>query len=318
MGLEQLAKIYEKGVKEGNKKGFADTFKQAMKTFEKALKEECFNKWNKETSTTITFQNVKYGDGYFIFGMGDNSVVHFNLKETPGWKYGIWWNLPKKFYDKNTKKYVLPNYVEGTFFAQYEEDIDKFKPSASAICENFTIVPNEKHCFGSVWTIARHIKFIINEPYLAFCRHHLMCDYNTEYLSRAKAKHMYFKYVKEKKNREKYTQYYSQKFLKFVTKLLAGYEDGSKLHIIDRGDGWSPRYDIMAKQSDYPDLEPGCYDLFDTDVPEGAQLRKKWDAYFTKCVKRADKHGVYLSIVLYPSFEVVVDKYWKSIMKSFM
>lgn len=160
MGIKAVTDMYENNVKKNNKKGFADTFKKGMKIFEKLIKQDL---------EVVTFKNVKYLDGYFIFGMGDNSVVHFNLKETPGWKYGIWWNIPKKYYDKKSKKYILPDYIEGTFFAQYEQNIDKFKPSASSICEEFTIVPNDKFHSNCLYSISEQINYIIKEPYLAFC-----------------------------------------------------------------------------------------------------------------------------------------------------
>lgn len=63
--------------------------------------------------------DIEFGNGYFIFEHGKDMVVHFHLKECKGWKFGIWWDVDgeKKF----------------DFFAQYERDIDKFKPSASTI-----------------------------------------------------------------------------------------------------------------------------------------------------------------------------------------
>ena len=66
-----------------------------------------------EPPYTITTEN--YGNGYFIFDYGPNTVVHFRLKETPGWLYGIWWELKI-----NTENEVS---IVGKFFAQYENEI---------------------------------------------------------------------------------------------------------------------------------------------------------------------------------------------------
>lgn len=63
--------------------------------------------------------DIEFGNGYFIFEHGKDMVVHFHLKECKGWKFGIWWNIEGE--------------KEFDFFAQYERDIDKFKPSASTL-----------------------------------------------------------------------------------------------------------------------------------------------------------------------------------------
>jgi hypothetical protein len=57
--------------------------------------------------------NIEYGDGYFIFTIGTNAVCNFQLKETPGWLYGIW-NLGKDGFE---------------LFGEYQDLVDKFKPS---------------------------------------------------------------------------------------------------------------------------------------------------------------------------------------------
>ena len=34
--------------------------------------------------------DISFGDGYFIFEMGDNAVCHFKFAKLPEWKFGIW------------------------------------------------------------------------------------------------------------------------------------------------------------------------------------------------------------------------------------
>lgn len=34
--------------------------------------------------------NIQYGNGYFIFDMGDDGVIHFNIKGLHGWKFAMW------------------------------------------------------------------------------------------------------------------------------------------------------------------------------------------------------------------------------------
>lgn len=44
-------------------------------------------------SQNYTIATEQYGDDYFIFDYGPNTVIHFRLKETPGWLYGVWWSF---------------------------------------------------------------------------------------------------------------------------------------------------------------------------------------------------------------------------------
>jgi hypothetical protein len=70
-----------------------------------------------EISKIFTITKKTFGDGYFIFTFAPNYVCHFELKETPNWKYGIWLN-ENNGYD---------------IFGEHVELIDKFKPSRTYI-----------------------------------------------------------------------------------------------------------------------------------------------------------------------------------------
>ena len=83
------------------------------------IKEACFE-CLKENGFTVT--DVEIGNGYFIFDLGQNSVVHFKIKEIPYWKFGLW-------IIKDTEK----NEYTVQFFGDKIDWIDKFKPSRSTI-----------------------------------------------------------------------------------------------------------------------------------------------------------------------------------------
>ena len=83
------------------------------------IKEACFE-CLKENGFTVT--DVEIGNGYFIFDLGQNSVVHFKIKEIPYWKFGLW-------IIKDTEK----NVYTVQFFGDKIDWIDKFKPSRSTI-----------------------------------------------------------------------------------------------------------------------------------------------------------------------------------------
>lgn len=68
-------------------------------------------------SKEFTISKKEFGNGYFIYDIGENAVCHFSLKETPEWRYGIWLLKNNKF----------------VIFGEHIELIDKFKPSATYI-----------------------------------------------------------------------------------------------------------------------------------------------------------------------------------------
>lgn len=83
------------------------------------IKDACFQ-CLKEHGFTVT--DVQVGNGYFLFDLGQNSVVHFKIKEIPYWKFGLW-------IIKDTEKKVYT--VQ--FFGDKIDWIDKFKPSRSNV-----------------------------------------------------------------------------------------------------------------------------------------------------------------------------------------
>ena len=147
---------YKYEVKKADERGLADTFKKCSEIFFRDATNE---------EIKFNFRDVEYLDGYFLFGMGTNSVVHFHIDECPGWKFGIWWG------DKDENN----NSVSGEFFAQFEDTIDKFKPSASQYCISITIDLDDDNLW-SLYDVRDAIKYIANEPYLAFCRDYCYWD----------------------------------------------------------------------------------------------------------------------------------------------
>ena len=73
--------------------------------------------------------DIQYGDTYFIFSGNPDSVIHFRVKGvSKQWKFGMWVNAEYIGDKQHSKEPVIQ------FFAQWEKDIDKFKPSRSEIC----------------------------------------------------------------------------------------------------------------------------------------------------------------------------------------
>ena len=158
--LNGLAKFYEQSVAKTDKAGFADIFKQS--TF------ELFERIKKEVDIDLHFEDVNFGDGYFIFGYGTNSTVNFHIKEAPGWLGGIWW-FPietEETKDKKKKEYVKDR-INCVIFFQYEDEIDKFKPTASMFGgDYFDFYFEGNHTDSAFLHACWDLKFIIKEPYL--------------------------------------------------------------------------------------------------------------------------------------------------------
>jgi hypothetical protein len=80
---------------------------------------------------------TQFGNGYFIFEMGDNSVVHFDIKGfwLKDYRFGMWIESDRlendsTYTDHNGHTHIRPVVH---FFAQHKDYINKFKPSASDI-----------------------------------------------------------------------------------------------------------------------------------------------------------------------------------------
>lgn len=86
------------------------------------------------SAAKVKIIDKEFGDGYFIFRHGKGMCVQFRIKQCKGWLFGIWWSLKEK------------DTID--FFAQYEKDIDKFKPS----CSQLSICDVPIVCYSDMWT----------------------------------------------------------------------------------------------------------------------------------------------------------------------
>jgi len=84
--------------------------------------------------------DIEYGDSYFLFNLGPDSVVHFRLKGlSRHWKFGMWIfsDLLKEDESAADGQDDQKNSNVIELFAQYDTQIDKFKPSASSLVVSF-------------------------------------------------------------------------------------------------------------------------------------------------------------------------------------
>lgn len=230
-------------------------------------------------SQNYTITTEQYGDGYFIFDYGPNTVVHFRLKETPGWLYGVWWSF------KVNKEGIIS--IVGDFFAQYEEEIDKFKPSASYYgCDMLSLVAADGSIYLDEGDVVSIINFIRDHPYRAWNGH---ISFNDK-ISGIRAWLNYQKrqrHLRKGKRLEKNLYKDLCKFAKIASKLL---KYTNNITVEDYGEGIYPRYFFqLIATPDEGFKEKGCYELWEKNDAIG-QLYSHLKTHYNKY----HKQGFYL------------------------
>lgn len=271
---------YREQVDEADKAGNADIFKECTELFFDAINND---ELPGNRHFTYNIEDVQYLDGYYIFGFGTNSVVHFRVKECPGWLFGIWWYKPDE-----------TGAVRGDLFAQYEETIDKFKPSRSSICKGlYASKTGGKYEIWDAGSMRYIFDFIKNEPHLAFCRDYFNWDYNREYHTREEAEKEFNEYCEHRDREKKLTDVLNKRVFDFVTERVLHYFNNAKIE--DLGDCITPRYEVRAPFKDNKDLvdKPGSYSWFADDDEVGAEITAEYNNLIDRCDKVARENGVY-------------------------
>lgn len=274
-----LAQIFHKQVKKYDKSRCADRLKQCTE----ALFESVNHNYELEDQP-VTITDIEYRDGYFIFGMGTNSVVHFRIEECPGWLFAVWWDVPDKKDPKDR--------ITGTFFCQFEATIDKFKPSRSEITAKVTVAfPEGANQYCECWEVSKAIRFIRDEPYLAFCRDYNGWDYNEEYHTREEAEAKYHKWKTYHDSETAWTSQMNERVLSFVREKVIPHLVFRNATIKDRGECWSPRFEVVAPFEDNKDIvdEPGYYRWFADDDQDGQKICEEFHQLIQECSAIGDE-----------------------------
>lgn len=185
--------------------------------------------------------NIQYGDGYFIFDMGNDGVVHFNIKGLHGWKFAMWIETdPEKLKIENDEKYPAIQ-----FFCQHKLNIDKFKPSRSFFLEKFDL---EDITSDDTWRfcyIRDMIQMIRRHPFVSFTMD--ACEdrfYNKSYIGC----YLDMRFYRMKQSikewcKDTWIRVWHGSKMWFINK----YKVVDSIRLVDKNeDGWkvSPRYDM--------------------------------------------------------------------------
>lgn len=223
----------------------------------------------------FNIENEWYPDGYLV--SDDHNMWHFRLKECPGWLFGVW--LDDGDFDKESVgMYLL------SVFAQPENYIDKFKPTASQVMGEYRKLKKglKKGTSFSNWELkswTEIIRYVKDNPYLAWYRHVNYTDYNFEYVSPEQAKKDFQNAEKERlEHEEKQEKQYQEEYA-FIKNILD--KSGIKYKILDgrKGGGLSiPRYWVLIED---PNIDKkGFYDFLDEEEEKGLKgIQEKYGCY---------------------------------------
>lgn len=235
----------------------------------------------------FTTKDVMFGNGYFIFEFGDYSVVHFHVNELPGWLFGIWWEPSTKETKLHCNHYFKKEFIKGscvgTVFAQYEDEIDKFKPSRSIFCEKFTYSQNDDEwCAYQVYEM---MKFMRDEPYLAYYMDMHECNLNREYVTRERAKEYYDKETSWRAEEKKCSQEFIEESYNRLYKLFKRWVERDVAYIEDHGENFSPRLevsmcDVIPLNGEFRKFETGTVHFQDL-VDLGLLSQDGLDEFYT-------------------------------------
>ena len=223
--------------------------------------------------------NIQCGNGYFIFDMGENSVVNFWIKELKGWKFGIWFYSPKP--DEDGKK--RPDYCQ--FFAQRELFIDKFKPAASNYCEEIKAYEENNKFFDKFSTLYVIKNMLYEMKYHPFISFYKGVAYN-DYIDR---KSLVWFYIKENWDVKFYKT--ENKFNRWkdcaITKVYLNYakkniEKNSFVEAVKVFDGENGNW------YSYPRYNINVYFNKDSNELEEAEIQEKYfnNKFFNKVVSK--------------------------------
>lgn len=203
--------------------------------------------------------NIQYGDGYFIFDMGEDGVVHFRIKGLHDWKFAMWIETDPEKLNGEKKEYPCVQ-----FFCQHTLNIDKFKPSRSHFCIDYLLNDIQTDSWR-LYEIADLLRMIKRHPLVAFTMDACGSQYyNKSYLMcYIKAKLYNCKDKSRRWLREFWTRVWHGSKVWFVNR----YKVVDKAEFIDKNDeNWVvyPRYDMCIHFKKISD---------DEDIQQKAELR---------------------------------------------
>lgn len=205
--------------------------------------EKIFNYIRKNKFTPY---DIQYGNGYFIFDMGEDGVVHFKIKGLYGWKFAMWIETdPEKLKREDVKDENGKDYPAIQFFCQHELNLDKFKPSRSFLCVKYDLKQIEDKGDWWFYEIKEILQMIKRHPFVTFTMDACEDQYYSKSYLRC------YLDMKLYRTKQKLKEWASDAFTKIwhgsKVWFINRYKVVDKVELIDKNtDGWKcfPRYDM--------------------------------------------------------------------------
>jgi len=223
----------------------------------KVNKKRIENILNKITSNNFNITSKIFGDGYFIFTFGYNTVCHFTLKQTPLWEYGIWLNGKNRFQIFGEHEWLIDKFKPSVTYLSYNNDIAGFIKEVKLISENHKLYFVDSLTSGDA--LVAYEKEDWGNGEFSYKGYQAIREYNEETQLWDKFRRdelitqeefvdsKYDEFMKEKLQEEEnkeYNKLFAFNFFKELPNIfpdikVVGIRDGNK-------NGWkcSPRYDI--------------------------------------------------------------------------
>ena len=198
----------------------------------------------------FTVYAIHLPGGYFIWDDPDGKIVHFSVQECPQISFGIW-------FDKQDE------HVTGSFFAQFDCIIDKFKPSASLYCCKI----------GDADEVLRILSFLRDHREQAFCWDYYGMHPDTTPEETAKQK--YQEFLAEQQAERDHRTKWDTILLDFANTHILPLYPGSELEEI--GYKCIPSWRIKVPLSE-PFESCGFYDLFDPESEIDRQVQQEMNS----------------------------------------
>lgn len=256
----------------------------------KVATEKLFKYLSKHKNVSFNACNVEYNSGYFIWYYGQNRIVEFSIKELPDWSFGLWWLSEVEDRDE----------IKGILFAQFTEEIDKFKPTASRIQCDVKFVNNK---IVNAKDAYETISFIYNEPYKAFAID-VCCEHSD--ITEEDAHNVYNSYVELKQKEAVITSQNNSRMIDEILEIWHDEIERGAAFLSDYGKCISPRHEIVVNGNDerWSNFRTGTYGLEDIDEEcynEFIEIRQE-------CDYKADLEDIYWYCEVTPNFSVVTEK----------
>lgn len=181
-----------------------------------------------------SFNDTYYGDDRYI-----RTKYNFTIDEVPNWLFGLW-------FTNNINTYA--------FFAQYEDNINKFKPTQSTLLATGKYIKNSYSNFNKALEL---ITFIQHNNAKAF----YMDDHFKKYINpQVDVDEYYNDFLKHQELERELIPQYDNKILNVISEYMSTQEPNISWFIMYRDDNyWIYAHDAELKK-------PGTYMFWDEKV----------------------------------------------------